>query len=349
MSNLKEDQTVISLQQPHLKVGAMSHPGEKREINEDKHRVSSYRQKSKKDRIVVAIVADGIGGHQAGEIASEITVETIIERINKDGLDDPIATMRSAIIEAAVSVFGAAEQSADFYGMGSTVAMVCVIEQKLYTSHVGDSRIYLHRHGKFRQITKDHTWVQEALEHNIIDEKDAQDHPRAHMLQRAIGSAEPPEPDSRLILSDREGDADSEKNQGLLLKAGEKVLLCTDGLTDLVKDEEIQLALVEQSPAEAVQSLVSLARARGGHDNITVVILEVPDDWPYETSWLPRRLFYFSVIMILSFIAVIAVAMLASWKFGLIPWPLGGGPTPTPPPTKESASAILSALNLFFS
>ena len=340
---------MISLQQPHLIVGAMSHPGEKREVNEDKHIVSSYRQKNKKDQIVVAIVADGIGGHQAGEIASEITVETIIERINKDGLDDPIATMRSSIIEAGVSVYSAAEQSSDFYGMGSTVAMVCVIGQKLFTSHVGDSRIYLHRRGNFRQITKDHTWVQEAIEHQIIDEKDAQDHPRAHMLQRAIGSPEPPEPDSRLRLSDREDDADSEKNQGLMLRANEKVLLCTDGLTDLVKDEEIQLALVEQSPADAVQSLVSLARARGGHDNITVVILEVPEEWPYETSFLPRRLFYFSVIMILTFIAVIAVGMLASWKLSLIPWPLGGGPTPTLPPTKESASAIVSALNLFFS
>lgn len=340
---------MISLQQSHLTVGAMSHPGEKREVNEDKHIVSSYRQKNKKSRIVVAIVADGIGGHQAGEIASEITVGTIIERIYKDGLDDPIATMRSAIIEAGVSVYGAAEQSADFYGMGSTVAMVCVIGQRLYTSHVGDSRIYLQRRGKFRQITKDHTWVQEAIEHQIIDEKDAQDHPRAHMLQRAIGSPKPPEPDSRLRLSDREDDADSEKNQGIMLRANEKVLLCTDGLTDLVKDEEIQLALVEQTPADAVQSLVSLARARGGHDNITVVILEVPEDWPFETSFLPRRLFYFSVIMILTFIAVIAAGMLASWKLGLIPWPLGGGPTPTPPPTKESASAIVSALNLFFS
>lgn len=95
----------------------------------------------------MAIVADGIGGHQAGEIASEITVETIIERINKDGLDEPIATMRSAIIEAGVSVYGAAEQSGVFYGMGSTVAMVCVIGQKLFTSYVGDSRIYLHRRG----------------------------------------------------------------------------------------------------------------------------------------------------------------------------------------------------------
>lgn len=338
---------MISTQRPHLKIGAMSHPGEKRDINEDNHLLSSYRLENNKNRILIAIVADGIGGHQAGEVASEITVETIIERINKEGLDDPIESMKSAITEAGTSVFGAAQQSADFYGMGSTAAIACVIGNKLFTSHVGDSRIYLQRRGKIRQITKDHTWVQEAIEHQIIDESDALDHPRAHMLQRAIGSPEPPEPDFRLRLSDRESDADSVKNQGLTLKEGEKVLLCTDGLTDLVEDDEIRLALIEQSPKEAVQSLVSLARARGGHDNITVVILEVPEVWPYETTFLPRRLFFLSAIMILSFLAVIAVAILASWKLGLIPWPLGGGPTPTPLPTKEAATALIPLMLSF--
>jgi protein phosphatase len=325
----------------------MSHPGEKRDNNEDNHLVSAYRFEKGKEKVLIAIVADGIGGHQAGEVASEITVETIIERMSKEGLDDPIESMRSAITEAATSVFGAAEQSADFYGMGSTAVIACVIGNRLFTSHVGDSRIYLLRRGKIRQITKDHTWVQEAIEHQIIDESDAHDHPRAHMLQRAIGSPEPPEPDFRLRLSDRESDTDSEKNQGLTLKEGEKVLLCTDGLTDLVGDDEIRLALVEQSPKEAVQSLVSLARARGGHDNITVVILEVPDVWPYETEFLPRRLFFLSIIMVLSFIAVIAVAILASWKLGLIPWPLGGGPTPTPRPTEGAAATLIPLLISF--
>jgi protein phosphatase len=332
---------VISSQHPHLKIGALSHPGEKRDINEDNHLVSSFRQEKKKERILIAIVADGIGGHQAGEVASEITVETIIERIKKEGPENPIASMRSAINEAATSVFGAAQQSADFYGMGSTVAIAFVIGNKLFTSHVGDSRIYLQRKGKFRQITKDHTWVQEAIEHQIIDESEAQDHPRAHMLQRAIGSPDPPEADFRLRLTDRESDAQSEKNQGLHLKPGDRLLLCTDGLTDLVKDNEIELALLEQSPKEAAQALVSLARARGGHDNITVVILEVPTEWPYETSFLPRRLFFLSTILILSFLAVIAIAMLASWKLGWIPWPLGGGPTPTAPSPGDEASLLI--------
>lgn len=340
---------MISTQHAHLKVGAISHPGEVRDINEDNHLVSSFRQEKDKDQILIAIVADGIGGHQAGEVASEITVETIIDRMIKEGLDDPIASMRVAIHEAATSVFGAAQQSADFYGMGSTVAIACVIGNKLYTSHVGDSRIYLQRRGKFQQITKDHTWVQEAIEHQIIEESDAQDHPRAHMLQRAIGSPEPPQPDFRLRLSERESDVQSEKNQGLMLKEGERLLLCTDGLTDLVKDEEIELALLEQSPTEAAQALVSLARARGGHDNITVVILEVPSQWPYESTFLPRRFFFLSTILILSFIAVIAIAMLVSWKLGLIPWPLGGGPTPTPPTSGDEASILIIYLSILLS
>lgn len=320
-------------QDPHLNVSAISHPGEKREINEDRQVVNSYRRKGKKEKVLIAIVADGIGGHQAGEVASEITVETILDRLTKENVDDPIASMRLAITEAGHSVFGAAQQSADFYGMGSTVAIAYIVGDKLFTAHVGDSRIYLLRLGHLRQITKDHTWVQEAIERQIIDEQEAQNHPRAHMLQRAIGSPEPPQPDFHMRLVDGESEAQSAEHQGLKLKAGEKILLCTDGLTDLVQDDEIETALLEQTANEAAQSLVSLARARGGHDNITVVILEVPHEWPYENVFLPQRLFYISAIMVLSFIALIAIAILASWKLGLIPWPLGGGPTPTIPPS----------------
>lgn len=328
---------MFPIQDPHLNVSAVSHPGEKRDINEDNHVVNSYRVKHKKDKVLIAIVADGIGGHQAGEVASEITVETIIERLTKESVDDPLGSMQLAITEAGHSVFGAAQQSADFYGMGSTVAIAYVVGNRLFTAHVGDSRIYLQRRGHLQQITKDHTWIQEAIEHHIIEEHEAQDHPRAHMLQRAIGSPEPPQPDFRMLLTDGETEAQSTQHQGLKLKPGEKILLCTDGLTDLVRDDEIHIALLEQTPNEAAQSLVSLARARGGHDNITVVILEVPDEWPHGDEFLPQRLFYISTIMILSFIAFIAIAILASWKLGIIPWPLGGGPTPTVPPPDTSS------------
>ena len=313
---------MIANQHPHLNVGAASHPGEKREINEDRHIVTSFRIQKDSTPVLLAIVADGIGGHQAGEIASEITIETIVNAISENGAQDPIKTLRSAVLSAGASVFGAAQQSSDFFGMGSTASIALIVGEKLYTAHVGDSRIYLYRQRRLRQISKDHTWVQEAIEHQIIEPHEAADHPNAHMLQRAIGSAEAPEPDFRIRLSDRESDSTSENNQGLLLKSGEIILLCTDGLTDLVKDDEIELALVEQSPDDAAQSLISLARARGGHDNITVVILEIPEEWPIWEPSRRRRVFFFSAILILSFVVVIAFAMLLSWKLGWIPWPL---------------------------
>jgi protein phosphatase len=323
---------------PHLAVGSGSHPGEKREINEDNHAVAAFRIKKSSTPVVLAIVADGIGGHQAGEVASEITVESVISKVRESGLKDPLATLRSGILLAGTSVFGAAQQSSEFFGMGSTVAIALVIGNRLYTSHVGDSRIYLYRQRKFRQVTIDHTWVQEAIEHEIIQPQEALDHPHAHMLQRAIGSPEPPEPDFRMRLSDRETDTVSENNQSLELKPGEKILLCTDGLTDLVKDDEIETALLEQSSDEAVESLISLARARGGHDNITVVVISIPEKPKKSVGLGRRRLFFFSVIMILSFVVVIALATLVSWKMGWIPWPLGTPvpietPIPLPMPT----------------
>ena len=329
---------MIANQHPHLDVGSASHPGEKREINEDRYIVASYRIQKDSTPVLLAIVADGIGGHQAGEVASEIAVEAMVETVMEEGVNDPTKTLRAAVLAAGTSVFGAAQQSSDFYGMGSTAVIACIVGKRLYTAHVGDSRIYLYRRQRLRLISKDHTWIQEAIEHKIIKPQEAADHPNAHMLQRAIGSSEPPEADFRMRLSDRENDSDSENNQGLLLNSGEKILLCTDGLTDLVKDEEIELALAEQSPDDAAQSLITLARARGGHDNITVVILAVPEKWLSPESSRRRRVFFFSAILILSFVVVIAVAMLLSWQLGWIPWPLESIGSPT---QVESAAPLI--------
>ncbi|NIM96126.1 MAG: hypothetical protein GTO18_20705 [Anaerolineales bacterium] len=310
-------------QRPHLDVGALSHEGEKRENNEDSYAVAAYRLKKSSKPTTLAVVADGIGGHQAGEVASQITVESIVEALtNADG-EDPIPQIHDAISTAGTLVAETSFRSSDFYGMGSTVAVAWVIEEKLYTANVGDSRIYLSRNSSIRQITVDHTWVQEAIDLEIIDPSEARNHPHAHMLQKAIGSPDPPEPDFRLRLSDDEDDEQSEGNQGLILRSGDIVLLCSDGLTDLVSDQEIQTAINEQAPNEAVQSLVSLARARGGHDNITIVILSVPVNWKLTKHERRRRVFLIGLIVILLIALIIAITFLGGWLFGVIPWPLG--------------------------
>jgi len=263
-------------QESHLHIAGLSHPGEKREINEDAYRISSYQSEGDLIPTVLAIVADGIGGHQAGEIASHLTADTIVNNLTQVRIEKPLQHLRDAVKLSGKLVAEASAKSLEFYGMGSTVAIVWVIDNRLYTTHVGDSRIYLYQDGICRLITIDHTWVQEAIKHEIIRPDEARSHPRAHVLHQAIGSQVPPEPDFRLPLSAEESDSQSENNQGLRLFKGDKILLCSDGLTDLVEDHEIHVALKEQNPEEAVQSLVNLARSRGGYDNITVIILEVP-------------------------------------------------------------------------
>jgi serine/threonine protein phosphatase PrpC len=330
---------------PHLHIGVLSHPGEKREINEDSFGISSYQLLESQIPSVLAVVADGIGGHQAGEIASQLTVDTIMNTLAREDATQPMDQLRSAVMLAGTQVADTAMRTPDYYGMGSTVAIVWVIGRKLYTAHVGDSRIYFLRDGILRQLTTDHTWIQEAIKHEIIRPEEARNHPRAHVLQLAIGSKDPPEPDFRLRLSDSETDTESEGNQGLSLLRGDKILMCSDGLTDLVEDHELKEALEEQSPEEAVQSLVSLARARGGHDNITAIILGVPSDWPEEKPVRNKRRFF--RLMLFALITGILLTLLALVGiFGILP--LLDRDTSTPTPSSNACEYIVrSAPDLF--
>jgi protein phosphatase len=159
--------------------------------------------------------------------------------------------------------------------MGATCACAWVIKDRLYTASVGDSRIYLVRNQKIRQLTIDHTWVQEALDHGALTPDQARNHPNVHVIRRYLGSEQPVEPDFRLKLEAGESDSQAERNQGFRLRRGDRLLLCSDGLTDLVEDEEIRAALQTNQLDAAVQYLINLANHRGGHDNITVVALHV--------------------------------------------------------------------------
>jgi serine/threonine protein phosphatase PrpC len=313
----------------HLHIGVLSHPGEKREINEDSFGISAYQLEESQTPSVLAVLADGIGGHQAGEIASQLTVDTIMNTLAREDASLPMQQLRAAVMLAGSQVAETAMRSPDFYGMGSTVAIVWVIGRKLYTAHVGDSRIYFLRDGFLRQITTDHTWVQEAIKREIIRPEEARNHPRAHVLQLAIGSKDPPEPDFRLRLSSDETDAESESNQGLSLLRNDKILICSDGLTDLVEDHEIKEALEEQNPDEAVQSLVSLARARGGHDNITTIILGVPEEWS-ETKPARKKRKFLRLLFFALITAILLTLLAAIGLFGILPLFDRDTPNPTP-------------------
>lgn len=267
---------MITTDKSHLTVAALSHPGEEREINEDRYSVTYYKRESDQMPVTLAIVADGIGGHQAGEVAAQLAVDEVSGAMADASGDDPVAELSEAIIGASRSISESSMQDEALQGMGSTIATAMVVGHRLYAVSVGDSRTYLVRSGEIQQISIDHTWVQEAITHGILTPEEARNHPNAHVLHRHLGGDQDPMPDARLRLSSGESDEASEANQGLMLTTHDRMLLCSDGLTDLVEDQEILEALSEHSPEEAANALVDMARARGGHDNITVVIVEVP-------------------------------------------------------------------------
>lgn len=268
---------MIPSERAHLHVAAISHPGMSGKNNEDRYGVSAFRLNSgTSESSVFAVVADGIGGHRAGEIAAELAVETISQIVSESDAAQPVQTLQDAIVRASQIIHDKADADPSRKGMGSTCASVWVIGDRLYTASVGDSRIYLIRGRLIQQLTTDHTWVQEAIDNGVLKPDQARDHPNAHVIRRYLGSRQPAVPDFRLHLKNGENDAHAEANQGMRLVPGDRLVLCSDGLTDLVDDDEILNELRSKRVEDALDNLVELANQRGGHDNITIVTLSVP-------------------------------------------------------------------------
>jgi PPM family protein phosphatase len=268
---------MIPAERAHLHIAALTHPGMSGKNNEDRYAVSAFRLEGEQSTpAVFAIISDGIGGHRAGEVAATMVVETVSQAVAKSNAQYPLMTLREAIMRSSQEISVEAESDPEKKGMGATCACALIVGERLYTAYVGDSRVYLLRAGAIRQISIDHTWVQEAIDAGIIEPEEAKTHPNAHVIRRYLGSKQPVEPDTRLRLAPSENEAQSEANQGLQLQPGDQVLLCSDGLTDLVNDTEMLTALQNNDQQPALQLLVDLANQRGGHDNITVIVLRLP-------------------------------------------------------------------------
>jgi PPM family protein phosphatase len=293
---------------------ALSHAGMSGKNNEDRFAVSAYRiSRRNATPVILAVLSDGIGGHRAGEVAAEIAVEYISERVARGNLSHPTALLKQAVVEASEEIRKAAKSDSDRKGMGATCVAVLIIGRRLYAVTVGDSRLYLMRDGAIRQLSVDHTWIQEALDAGLLHPEDASGHPNAHVIRRYLGSPKPPEVDHRLRLGDDETDMQAEDNQGFTLQPGDRVLLCSDGLTDLVKDDEI-LDHFEQNPIEeAAQALIDLANARGGHDNITLISVEIPQKIIVAGSPLMR--YAAAGCLGLLLLGGLFVAMVFGWGF----------------------------------
>ena len=202
--------------------------------NEDRYAVASFVL-DQRDRVPVlfAVLADGIGGHRAGEVAAELAVNHLMQAVARSDGRHIRQTIEDAVIEASDAIAAHAGANENLKGMGATCATAWIVGDKLHTAYVGDSRIYLIRSGRIQQLTVDHSWVQEAIDKGVLTPEAARQHPNVHVIRRYLGSPTPPEPDFRLKLFNDEGDQHAENNQGLQILPNDILLLCSDGLTDL--------------------------------------------------------------------------------------------------------------------
>jgi len=321
----------------HLDIAAASHPGKAGKKNEDRYRVSSFLTGPERDiPAVLAVLCDGIGGHRAGEVAAQMGVDLITEVVLASDGEKPLKTLEKAIRHANHAIFEASLSDRGRKGMGATCACAWVIDDRLYTANLGDSRIYLLRGDHILQLSTDHTWLQEAFDAGIIDDPEAEDHPNAHVIRRYLGSSKAPRPDFRLWFFEGEGDAEALENQGLRLEPGDMLLLCSDGLTDLVSDEEIH-SLIKSTPLSKVPSALSvLANDRGGHDNITVIVIGVPTGSAEEgrKARRPRRLVGCLVGLLIFVLLAAALLIGLRWREGQVV-----SPTASPPAAARTVTS----------
>ncbi len=235
---------------------AITHKGLVREGNEDAYLVWPEAN--------LMVVADGMGGHKAGEVASALTVESIREALLRAGtLPNAFSAQRllvETVQEAHANIRERAEADEGLAGMGTTVVALWVFGGKGLVVHVGDSRLYRLRGGLLRQVTRDHSLLEELQQFGILEPEKAASDPRRHVLTRALGGQAELEVDAAVID----------------LRVGDRYLLCTDGLKDIVSDGLIRdLLLPPRSVGLSARSLVEAALAHGGKDNVTVVVVEV--------------------------------------------------------------------------
>ena len=294
-----------------LEIAAVTHPGMAGRPNEDRFAVSSYRlSETDPTPSVFAIVSDGIGGRRAGEVAAEMAVETISRMVAQSDIHDPPAILDHAIQVASDAIASKAMDDTQRLGMGTTCSCAWVIGRQLYIASVGDSRVYLLRYGSLLQLTVDHTWVQEAVDRGFLGPEEVRKHPNAHVIRRYLGSSKTPQADTRLRLAKEETDTQARSNQGLRLLPGDLLMLCTDGLTDVVEDADIEPAIHDLDIGAAARALVDLACSRQANDNITVALIL----FPWVIPHLKKSYFLRWVLLGLAALFLLAFGIvLATW------------------------------------
>jgi len=243
-----------------MQIGFNSSVGNIRENNQD----NMYA--SKDSRFPLFLVADGMGGHKAGEIASAMAIEATIDFLSDkkellDSEDDIIRYIIEAIIFANDKIYNISQDISEYNGMGTTLTLAYIYNSKVIIGHVGDSRAYLIHNDNIKQITEDHTLVNELIKQGTISESESLNHPQRHMITRAVGTSPDIVVDTNIVE----------------FMAGDKLILCSDGLTNMVDDEMI-LSIVSKNEELDANSLskilVTMANDNGGKDNITIILVK---------------------------------------------------------------------------
>ena len=243
-----------------MNIGASTDRGRIRENNQD------YYYFSKSSKLPLFIVADGMGGHKAGEVASKMAVDVIVKvfteaDINKlDREDVIIDTIRRAIVEANNVIFQKSIEDLECNGMGTTITIAYLLNNKLIIGHIGDSRAYSIKDNELKQETEDHSLVAQLVKNGSITAKEAQFHPQKNIITRAVGTSKSIDID--IVIAE--------------VKKDDIILLCTDGLTNMVDESEIKnIIFTNENMQSACDNLVKKANELGGIDNITVIAVKI--------------------------------------------------------------------------
>ncbi len=277
----------------HLRWGARTDVGLVRDHNEDSYLLQAP----------LFCVSDGMGGHAAGEVASRITVETLAQETPATPND---VQLGECIEKANLAIINAAENGEGKPGMGCTATAVCINENMMSVGHVGDSRCYVLHAGKLVRVTHDHSFVEELVDAGEITADEARIHPSRSVITRALGS-----------------DPDMYADHFLIdVNEGDRIIVCSDGLNSMVPDAVIEsLAVSSVTPQQAADSLVAEALTQGGHDNVTVIVIDVSSDTREDNHLKMQRDFFKKTVKALAiFLAVLFLSLIVlvrtSWYIG---------------------------------
>lgn len=238
-----------------MKSYGMTHIGQKRNVNQD---YLFFSDKPIGNLPNLYIVADGMGGHKAGDKASSFSVERFVELAAHSFLEHPLYLMKETLTQVNQELVRLSKEKEEYEGMGTTFVAACILEDELYVMNLGDSRLYLFS-DNLVQITKDHSLVEELVRSGQLTKEEARNHPQKNLITKALGVDTAIEPDFFQVD----------------LKTGDKILLCSDGLSNMVPDEEIEKILRRSSDIkQTVNLFIEQANQEGGLDNIAVLVAE---------------------------------------------------------------------------